>query len=409
MLALMQSYQRGEVDDCSFVCLRVFLTDASLNRTEDGDDTVALIFLSIRHHYDLSPYFLRMLTPIQACFPFLCAPALLSQTIRRWLSFRFAVIGFHWPFRSCIAFTKPASEFAHYLQLKEHPLPELTSAEDEQTVAHVARYTAMLQLARQWDASLPRDKQSDFMLFPVLASSPVVDAIPAAGGSALPILPTYVVDLREVKGGGWQDFKRLLRRQFNRKVREGPFEGAGGNSDVTEGDQVTEQQVTELCRLWHQVADYRGNKDQTACLMEPNTVFVQELCHHPARFIRLLSLKLKDVTVAASLLFSLSPSVMTSDVAGFNYPALEAAGKEANQQIKAYPVKLAAVVKEAISSGYEWVDFGPTTGASKMELGAREIPLTGGLFYHGTITSVVVKIAATCLSRQHAVAKKAYD
>ena len=409
-LALMECYQRGQLDDCTFVCLRIFLEDASLNKTDDGDDTVALTFLSIKNHYDLSPYLLRLFTPIQACFPFLCAPALLSHTIRRWMSFRFCVVGFHWPFRQCVLFTKPLDAFNAFLQLDSHSatLDDITPATDQHMRTHVARYVSVLQLVQQYDREQPKELRSDFMLFPVLTSSHVVDAIQASGGVALPILPTYVVDLRPFKGGEWQDYKRHLRK-INRKVREGPFEGAGGSTEVTEGVDVTEEQAKTLTSLWWQVASYRGNKDQTACLMEPNPVYIQQLAHHPARFIQMLALKLKETTVAASLLFSLSPTLMTSDVAGFNYPALEAAGKEANQQIKAYPVKLAAVLKQAISAGYEWVDFGPTTGSSKMEIGAREMPITGGLFYHGTATRVIVQVGALCLSRQHQVAKKALE
>ena len=407
-LALMECYQRGELDDCTFHCLRVYLADPSTNQTGDGDDTVAITFLSIKNHYDLSPYFLRLFTPIQACFPFLCAPALLSQTIRRWLSFRFCVIGFHWPFRHCVVFTKPLDAYKGYLQLDGRNLDSLTSTSDDAMRVHVARYVSVLQLARQFDSAQPKGQRSDFMLFPVLTSSNVVDAIPAAGGVALPILPTYVVDLRQFKGGEWQDYKRYLRKH-NKRLREGPFEGAGGNTEVTEGADVSEQQAQGLVSLWWQVADYRGTKDQTVCLMEPNATYVQQLAHHPAKFIQMLALKLKDTTVAASLLFSLSPTLMTSDVAGFNYPELERAGKAANQQIKAYPVKLAAVLKQAIANGYEWVDFGPTTGASKMEIGAQEMPITGGLFYHGAATRFFVQLGAACLSRQHKVAKKAYE
>ena len=407
-LALMECYQRGELDDCQFHCLRIYLADANMNTTGDGDDTVAITFLSIKQHYDLSPYFLRLFTPIQACFPFLCAPALLSQTIRRWMSFRFCVIGFHWPFRHCVVFTKPLDTYKAALQLDGRNLDQLTSATDESMKVHVARYTSVLQLVRQFDERQPKGQRSDFMLFPILTSSHVVDAIPAAGGVALPILPTYVVDLRQFKGGEWQDYKRYLRKH-NKRLREGPFEGAGGATEVTEGVDVSEGQAKGLVSLWWQVANYRGTKDQTVCLMEPNATYVQQLAHHPAKFIQMLALKLKDTTVAASLLFSLSPTLMTSDVAGFNYPELEKAGKEANQQIKAYPVKLAAVLKQAIQHRYEWVDFGPTTGSSKMEIGAKEMPITGGLFYHGAATRVLVQLGAACLSRQHTVAKKSFD
>ena len=407
-LGLMESYQTGKVNDCSFTCLRAYLTDASMNKESDGDDTVGLAFISVRQHYDLSPYLLRLFTPIQSMFPFLCAPVLVSQTIRRWMSFRFAVVGFHWPFRSCIVFTKPLSAFRSYLDLDNRDLSELTTATDKDMRTHVARYTSILQLVRKWDDSLPKGERSDFMLFPVMTSSAVVDSVAAVGGATLPILPTYVCDLRSFKGGDYQDYKRHLRK-IGKRVREGPFEDAQGNTLLVEGSKVNEELASGLVSLWWQVANYRGTKDQTVCLMEPNAKFVQTLAHQSAHFIHYMALRLKETTVAASLLFLLSPQLLTSDVAGFNYPALEAAGREANQQIKVYPVKLANVIKYAIQHGFEWVDFGPTTGSSKMELGCVEVPLSGGLWWHGTVTSVLVRCVALCLTRQHSVAKKAYE
>ena len=407
-LGLMEAYQTGKVNDCSFTCIRAYLTDASMNKEGDGDDTVGLAFISTRMHYDLSPYLLRLFTPIQSMFPFLCAPVLVSQSIRRWMSFRFAVVGFHWPFRSCVVFTKPLSAFNSYLDLDNHDLSELTTATDKDMRTHVARYTSLLQLVRNWDDSLPKGERSDFMLFPVMTSSAVVDSIAAVGGATLPILPTYVCDLRKFRGGDYQDYKRHLRK-IGKRVREGPFEDAQGNTMLVEGSKVNEVLASGLVSLWWQVANYRGTKDQTVCLMEPNAKFVQTLAHHPAHFIHYMALRLKETTVAASLLFLLSPQLLTSDVAGFNYPALEAAGREANQQIKVYPVKLANVIKYAIQHGFEWVDFGPTTGSSKMELGCMEVALSGGLWWHGTVTSVLVKCVALCLTRQHSVAKKAYE
>ena len=407
-LGLMEAYQTGKVNDCSFTCIRAFLTDPSMNKEGDGDDTVGLTFISVRQHYDLSPYLLRLFTPIQSMFPFLCAPMLVSQTIRRWMSFRFAVVGFHWPFRSCVVFTKPLAAFHSYLDLDKHDVSELTTATDKDMRTHVARYTAILQLVRKWDDSLPKGERSDFMLFPVMTSSAVVDSIAAVGGATLPILPTYVCDLRKFKGGDYQDYKRHLRK-IGKRVREGPFEDAQGNTMLVEGSKVNEEIASGLVSLWWQVANYRGTKDQTVCLMEPNAKFVQTLAHNSGHFIHYMALRLKETTVAASLLFLLSPQLLTSDVAGFNYPALEAAGREANQQIKVYTVKLANVIKYAIQHGFEWVDFGPTTGSSKMELGCMEVALSGGLWWHGTVTSVLVKCVALCLTRQHSVAKKAYE
>lgn len=420
-LALMQSYQQGELEDCEFHCLRVYSRDAkffsnSTNHSKnnsvqsENDDTMGFVFISIKKHYDVSPTILKIFTPIQVCFPWICLPALWSQRFRRLCTFRFGVIGFQWAFRGGVFFTKPVDEFKSVLELDTNSIASLADAEqaneqNEDMIIQVARTAAFISIAKQFDASRPAAERCDFLLYTCATASPIVNAITASGGAPLPILPTYVADLRCVKGQDWQAYKRHLRHQ-NRKVREGPFENAGGHADHVQGKDMSDEDADTLVSMWHKVAGFRTSRDATSCLMAPTTRFVHELTRHESGFVDFLALRLNQTLVAASLLFSLSPEVLTSDIAGFNYDALEEAGRKANQQIKAYPVKLAAVLKHGIANGYEYVDFGPTTGPSKMELGCQEVPLIGGLFYHGALTSIVVSLAACAATSRHTVASR---
>lgn len=93
--------------------------------------------------------------------------------------------------------------------------------------------------------------------------------------------------------------------------------------------------------------------------------------------------------------------MLTSDIAGFDYNSIDKFNSETNANVKLYPVKLATVVRYALENGFEFVDFGPTTATTKVQIGCKPVKLTGAIYCNSKLLRAVSLLAALFARNTH--------
>ena len=116
---------------------------------------------------------------------------------------------------------------------------------------------------------------------------------------------------------------------------------------------------------------------------------------------KLVTLTLNNNVVSSSVLFQFYPSLLTSDIAGFDYDRIDEFNKLNNSNVKLYPVKLATVVRYALENGFEFVDFGPTTATTKVQIVCKPVKLIGAIYCNSKILRAFSLLAALFARNTH--------
>ena len=131
---------------------------------------------------------------------------------------------------------------------------------------------------------------------------------------------------------------------------------------------------------------------ETATFASPNPTFLQQLSSTLRPPHRAFLFLLHDGHVVASaVLFKYPSRVMTSDMQGLDHARA--------RPLRAYFVMMHWVIREALKEGYDFVDFGPTTGQAKIDAGCHEYQLSGGGYARNGLLGWAMKHAAGKVSR----------
>ncbi|CAF1281828.1 unnamed protein product [Didymodactylos carnosus] len=400
VLQLIYAYQNATIPGVMPVCLRVYID--GLNETlpisprldefapvlgsnahSVSDDTVALVFVTVLKEYDLSQYFPPFLRSFMGY-------------VKRNFVCRFGLLGCHYPFHSSL-FLIESPQF----------ICETLNFEVSNDECRIAVDRLLLQLVLKWNLSLPKAERCHILMSFSKAKLPLTQAIIRNKWLRISLPDTFILDLRPYHGMTWPKYLAHLRKQ-NKRVREAPFDKANGIRLIKNEWELKDSQF--VVSAHEQVAAQRMKHESTPTMMKPSVDFIEQLKRsgelisdkevdplHVNNLARLVQLKLNNHIVASSVLFQFYPSLITSDIAGFDYEKLNQYLTDSNQNIKLYPVKLATVTRMALENKFEFVEFGPTTGESKISIGCTPVPFYGGIY----CTSRILRMLTVIIAASH--------
>ena len=363
------------------------------------DDTEALVLLTVVDRYDVTKQVKGWLGGV------------LTRTLGSggwsWfqpLVLRMGLLAFQWPFRTSVVFLQPSTRPA-------------------------GRAAACLRAVVEWnEAQLPADR-CDLLLLPSMkVQSALVAAVEPAGFFSLPLPSSHMQDLRPYHHPSsphnpttpslpptpsstsfprstsssspsppppipaWQDYLRAMKKG-NRKDLIDAFEMRDGGvvlhvDDSSPLTTVTDERVGDALRLWKAIAVRRTeDMGETATFASPNPTFLTRLASTLSPPHRAFLFLLHDGHVIASaVLFKYPGRLITSDMQGLDHARA--------RPLRAYFVMMQWVIREGLKGGYDWVDFGPTTGQAKVDAGCHEYPLSGGGYARNGLLGWAMKRAA---------------
>lgn len=312
--------------------------------------TEALILLTYVDNYDLvsnldsSTWYGRLaqrMFGINSPFKLLCV--------------RMGLLATHWPFREAIFYTSPAKK------------PK-------------ARAAAVLRAVADWNKKLPRSQRCTMLIYPMVSHYGTESVLNPAGWQSISMPPSHVVDLRRFQGSNLKDYLKAIKYR-NQAVT---FNKAHG--EVIESKDFSTEECALMMELWHNIASKRTSEGHTAVLVEPTAEFVRSLGTVEHDGLRsLLMLKVDGQCIASCVLFRLGDTI-TSDLQGLDH--------ELGRHYKAYFVMMQETIAIALREGIKFVDFGPTTSKPKIDIGAKEIELVGGISSHPPLSWCISAFAS---------------
>ncbi|SCU89333.1 LAMI_0D13190g1_1 [Lachancea mirantina] len=315
--------------------------------------TEALVLLTCIEKYDLTTSsnsrFYRILHKTLGGGAYLFKP----------LVVRMGLLGFHWPFRQATFYCSP-------------------------TKRPVARSAAITRAITEWNQRLPRSQRCSVLLDPRYANDSSERAIVPSGCERVPLPSTHIIDLRPYKG---KDLKEYLKAVKYRS-QTGPF--TRDNGVVEETSDFSDENCSEVLRLWKNIAEKRLSDGNTSVMIDPQFDLIKSLGHlhntgSSRPFRSLLFLKVDGTNIASCVLFRLGDTI-TSDFQGLDHVLA--------RRYKAYFVMMQQTIDIALREGISFVDFGPTTAKPKLDIGCQSIPLMGGLYAVSPALSCAISVFA---------------
>ncbi|PRT56539.1 hypothetical protein B9G98_04159 [Wickerhamiella sorbophila] len=307
--------------------------------------TEALVMLTQIHEYDLT-------APINGRMGKWLLKTLGVESWSKLLVVRMGLLATHWPFRQAIFYTAP-------------------------TKRPNARSAAVLQAIAEWNIKRPRAERCTMLLDPVPAYNGSEQSIQPSGWLPTYVPPSHVVDLRKFKGKQLTDYLKAI------KYRNQAVAFNKANGEVVETSDFSYENCSIVMNLWHKIAEKRTSEGYTAVLKDPNVDFLMSLGdseNNRNSYRKLLFLKVDGEVIASAVLFFLGDTI-TSDIQGLDH--------EKARQFKAYFVMMQETIAIALRDNISFVDFGPTTGKAKMDIGSREIPLKGAIYAQQPLSTMV--------------------
>lgn len=307
--------------------------------------TEALVMITQIHQYDLT-------APITGRMGQWLLKTVGIESWSKLLVVRMGLLATHWPFRQAIFYTSP-------------------------TKRPNARSAAVLQAIAEWNVKRPRAERCTMLLDPVPAYNGSEHSIQPSGWLSTYVPPSHVVDLRKYRGKQLTDYLKAIKYR-NQAVA---FNKAKG--EVVETEDFSYENCSIVMNLWHKIAEKRTSEGYTAVLKDPNVDFLMSLGekdHNLYSYRKLLFLKVDGEVIASAVLFFLGDTI-TSDIQGLDH--------EKARQYKAYFVMMQETIAIALRDNISFVDFGPTTGKAKMDIGSREMPLKGAIYAQQPLSTMV--------------------
>jgi len=368
------------------------------------DDTVALVFLTVLPNYNLRPYLPRLVADVLALgmagYRKLRGVEHAGAPQSVWsLSMSLGLVGFQFPFRTGVFFTRKLSFYEPYAKAftKAAADAEKTNGNiagvdnpmnPDEREARTARYALLLQVLTEWNVSRRVDERVDLLFHATPTSSVSAAATRRVHMLPISVPPSYIADMRPWSGAKWSAYTASLRKE-GKRVREAPFEKAGGTAEFTSDASMAATAV----EMWTAVAKKQAETGGShPTLLQPSEGWLQKLLEpltdgnksesssasSPSNSLaQILQLRLPQGLAATSVVCQFGRYLLTSDVAGFDYPLLAEVERDEGHKVALYSNKLANVLRRAIAQGVQFVDFGPTTGEPKRQLGCQTVPLYG--------------------------------
>ena len=365
-LQLMMAYESAQLDDVTSIVLRI-VRPARRIIIANGqlDDTEAIVFLTIIHHFDTTvsaslhgswSTILRRTLGSQNCMP--CF---------RPLVLRLGLLGYHWPFRTGVFLTSPHEDA-------------------------VSCSASVIQSIIEWNEIQSPALRCNILLLPALSTEPIARAIYSAGFFPLPLPPTHLLDLRPHHGKTWNEYMKTLKRD-NRRPYLQQFLNKGGAIEEVH-DLGREEVGTIVCDQWKNIAQARQEKNEPPTLMRPSVRLIGAIGNKMAEPYRsIVFLRFNGEVVASSVIFKFPNKLLTTDIQGLTH--------EKARPIKAYFAMLQWVVREALDKKFDFVDFGPTTPGPKMDLGCIQVPLSAAGYAKNPFVAFGIKKAGGVVDTVH--------
>jgi len=339
------------------ISLETLVSDEDVDRDFKAklEATEALLLMTIIKDYDLSG-------SVKGWFGSLLQRTLGGQSWSKVLCVRLGLLAWQYPFR----------QSTFYCSSARRP---------------VARSAAVLRAVAEWNKNLPSSERCTVLLDPTYQHEAAERAIVPSGWQPTPLPDSHIIDLRRYKGMTLQEYLKAIKY----RDQEGNFKRAGGV--VVESTEFTDEECSEVMRMWHQIADKRTSGGETAVLAKPDQSFLQQLgstANAGDRSLMFLRANGGAQNVASCVLFRLGDTI-TSDLQGLDY--------EHARPLKAYFVMMQHVIAIALREGYSFVDFGPTTAKPKMDIGCKSVPLVAAMYAGNPIISAAIGIAAGNVSK----------
>jgi hypothetical protein len=365
-LQLMIAYETGPLENVTSVVLRIGRPARRIPISIDQwDDTEAIVFLTIIHHYDTT-----VSAPFHEYWRTMLQRTLGSQNCMpcfRPLVLRVGLLGYQWPFRAGIFFITPHDD-------------------------DVSRAADVLQSVIEWNEMQKSNLRCNVLLLPALINEPVARATYSAGFFPLPLPPTHLLDLRPHRGKTWNEYMKTLKRG-NRRPYLQQFLKKGGI--IEELHDLSRADVAKIvCDQWANIARVRKEKKEPPTLVRPSVRFIAAMGHTMMESYRsVVFLRFNNEVIASSVIFKFPNKLLTTDIQGLTH--------EKARPIKAYFVMLQWVIKEALDKEFDFVDFGPTTPGPKTDLGCIQVPLKAAGYSGNPILAFGIKKAGGIVDSVH--------
>lgn len=330
---------------------RTYVVTTGPTSNKETKVVAAVVFVTLIHNYDLLaasgdmlPLFVHLgINWLRQTFKW---PSLFRTTL--------CLMGFQWPFRHGV-FIAPI-----FRNQQSRILQEVISCLAQTTEVR------LLVIPSHLDDSPTALTPETFKA----AGVAVVDLAPSYRTPDMRKFHELPVDVR------FQDYIRhTLKLQYRRNAAKNSriFNESGHRLEIMSPEACTQEQCLEAARLCENIANKREQQGETGMLFKPTPGFIYSAVSSGSSMCSLMLAhdESKEI-IASSILFRFPHSLMTSDIKGLLH--------EKARPSHAYFVMLAKVIQTALEEGYSFVDFGPTTGVPKMELGCTPIPMVGGLW-----------------------------
>lgn len=330
------------------VCLRVVdrgvQRDAELGGDGAGPDVVGLIFITIVERFDLARY-------VPGCFGRALSRMFGSFSCIPILSLRWGLVGFQWPFHSGVFMMRRAATDA-------------------------GRVDEMVQIQRalvRWNDR--SDVGCDVLFLPSMVTQAESLAFERSNFLNMPIGPSVVVDLRRYRGASFKEFQRAALKRSDRRNHADYFERKGGSFHVSRDfSQFSDAYPRVVASLTGFTAQQRMQRGELPAFCRITPLAVQTIAErHGREFRRLFGVKVNGVDAGCATMFEFPATrLITSDMQGLRH--------EVARPSRAYFAMLARTVEIGLREGVDFVDFGPTTIAPKVDVGGRLVQCRAG--YH---------------------------
>lgn len=247
-----------------------FQSNSSSSSYSTDDNTVALCFLTIVNNYDFSIYFPRVL----------CS---LVHRVSNWLgrsksllSVRFGMLGFHYPFQPSIFLLKSPTLIAQTLGMK------VKSKNNNIYDNHILINRLLLNEVLDYNSRILSKNNQEMNVIMSLSKKnyPLYQSIIANSHYfqwfRIPLPSTFIVDLRDhiKQQTTWPKYLQFLRK-MNKRVREAPFDKAGGKRIIKE--EWNKEESEQLIDAHNNVSQHRIAKDSTPTIVHPSIHFIESL------------------------------------------------------------------------------------------------------------------------------------
>mmetsp|Transcript_22616 Transcript_22616/g.39990 ORF Transcript_22616/g.39990 Transcript_22616/m.39990 type:complete len:953 (-) Transcript_22616:50-2908(-) len=310
-------------------------------RGGDGGDPAAIVFITIVEKFDLTRYLTGCLGRAMGCMfgAHGCIPI---------LSLRWGLIGFQYPFHSGIFLMNKQAD----------ALREMTQVQ---------------RAVVRWNDGSPL--RCNVLMAPSLITQADYLAFETSAFLNLQVGPIAIADLRRYKGLTYKEFQRVALKKGNRRNHHNFFAKHGGTAHIsrkfTDFDPNYASVHEALCSS---TAAQRTAKGELPVLYPVTKGHVRLLAEdHKQSYRNVFGIRVNGAPAGSAVLFEFPETkLLTCDMQGLRH--------EIARPARAYFAMLAMAVEKALTEGYDFLDFGPTTLAPKMDVGARLIPCRAG--YH---------------------------